>query len=267
MFLSLCLLFFRKPLVSLFPTLFKQNLLSFIHLVSPSVPQASVLQLLQCLSQESIQSPWVSVLSRQLKRNLGCHTEEGLYTSECSQRLKNLTQRLVDQDETSGWAQCLSGHAVYPVPQHASISTVQGTQKKRKMSFVTQDSDWEKSGQPSKRVKVNESEEDIAAAGLSGQDATSGGSEEVLSAEAILENQEAKPNSLCNDLPGHMKVRVQFVDNGVLHRINCTCIELSLMSFFLSQVSVLQIKDLLESPTEVREKDVCSIKGTAVIFF
>lgn len=233
MFLSSCPLFFRKPLVSLFPTLFKQNLLSFIHLVSPSVPQASVLQLLQCLSQESIQSPWVSVLSRQLKRNLGCHTEEGLYTSECSQRLKNLTQRLVDQAETSGWAQCLNGHAVDPVPQHASISTVQGTQKKRKMSFVTQDSNGEESGQPSKRVKVNKSEEDIAAAaGLSGQDATSGGSGEVPSADAILENQEAKPNSLCNDLPGHMKVRVQFVDNGDLHRINCTCIEPSLMSFF-----------------------------------
>lgn len=245
-------------MVSLFPALFKQNLLSFIHLVFPSVPQASVLQLLQCLRQESIQSPWVSVLSRQLERNFGSHTEEGLYTSECNQRLKNLTHRLVGQTEISGWTQCLSDHAADPVLQHESIVPGQGTQKKRKMSFVIQDTDGEESGQQSKRVKISMTEEDLAAAGLSGQEPTSGGLEEVPSADATLQNQEAKPDSPCNDLLDHMKVRAQFVHHGVLHRIKCTCIELKLL-LLLSQVSVLQIKDLLESPTEVREKGFCSM--------
>lgn len=212
--------FFRKPLVSLFPTLFKQNLLSFIHLVSPCVPQYAVLQLLQCLSHESIQSPWVSILSRQLERNLGPHTEQGLYTPECSQRLKKLTQRLVGQVETSGWSQCLSGHAIDSVLGQESTLLGQGTQKKRKMSFVTQDSDGEETGQQSKRVKVVKCEEDLAAAaGLSGQEATSGGSEEVLSAGAPLENQEAAPDSPCHDLPEHMKVRAQFVHHVILNRI------------------------------------------------
>lgn len=225
MFISPCIHFFfflpRKPLVSLFPTLFKQNLLSFIHLVASSVPKASVLKLLQCLNQESSQSPWVSALSRQLQRNLGCRTEEGLYTTECSQRLKNLTQRLVDQGGTSEWAQCLSGQAVDPVLRQKSILTSQGTQKKRKMSFVTQNSDGEEeSGQPSKRVKVNESEEDLAPAGLSGQEASSRGSEEVPAAEAAVENEEVIPDSPCNELPEHMKVRAKFLHPWVLHRIS-----------------------------------------------
>lgn len=223
LFLSPYLLF-RKPLVSLLPTLFKQNLLSFIHLVSPSVPQASVLQLLKCLSQESIQSPWVSVLSRQLERKLGRHTEERLYSSECSQRLKNLTQRLVGQADTSEWAQYLSDHAVDPVLQHESTS--QGTQKKRKISFVTCESDGEESKQQSKRVKVDNSEEDLAAAGLSGQDVTSGRSEVIPSADTTLENQGAKPDSPCNDLPDHMKVRAQFVHHGVLCRISVHALNL-----------------------------------------
>lgn len=230
--------FFRKPLVSLFPTLFKQNLLSFIHLVSPCVPQAAVLQLLQCLSHESIQSPWVSVLSRQLERNLGPHTEQGLYTPECSQRLKKLTQRLVGQVETSGWAQCLSGHAIDPLLGQESMLLGQGTQKKRKMSFVTQDSDGEETGQQSKRVKVDKCEEDpAAAAGLSGQEATSGGSEEVLSAGAPLENQEAAPDSPCHDLPEHMKVRAQFVHHVVLNWIRwCTYIELSFDDVYVTGI-------------------------------
>lgn len=213
--------FFRKPLVSLFPTLFKQNLLSFIHLVFPCVPRAAVVQLLQCLSHESSQSPWVSVLSRQLERNLGPHTDQGLYSSECSQRLKKLTQRLVGQAETSGWAQCLSGHDIDRVLLNDSPLLGQGTQKKRKMSFVTQDSDGEETGQQSKRVKVDKCEEDLADAGLSGQEATSGGSQAVLSADGPLENQEAVPDSPCHDLPEHMKVRAQFVHHMVLNSLRC----------------------------------------------
>lgn len=146
------------------------------------------------------------MLSRQLERNLGCHTK-GLYTSECSQRLNKLAQGLVGQAETSGWAHCTSGHAVDPVLQHESVFTSQATQKKRKMSFVTQGSDGEESGQQSKRVKLDKSDEDLAAAGCSGQEATSRGAEEVPSADAALENQETKPDSSVNDLPDHMKVR------------------------------------------------------------
>lgn len=200
-------LYCRKPLVSLFPTLFKHNLLSFIHLLFPRVPQAAVLQLLQCLRQESIQSPWVSVMSRQLERNFGCHTK-GLYTSECNQRLRSLTQSLVGQAETSEWAQCTSGHPVDQALQQESVFTSQATQKKRKISVVTQDSDGEESRQQSKRVKADISDEDAAAVGCGAQEAAS---EEVSPADSTRETQETKPDNLCNDLPDQMKVRVLLV--------------------------------------------------------
>lgn len=171
-------------------------------------------------------------MSRQLERDLGIHTEEGFYTPECSQRLKKLTQRLLGQGETSGWAKCISGHTVDPVLLHESTLLDQGTQKKRKISLVTQDSDGEENGQQSKRIKVDKHREDIAAPGRSGQEATFGGSEGVLFSGAPLENQEATTDSPCHDLPEHMKVRAQFAHHVVLHMIRlCMCIELSSIVF------------------------------------
>lgn len=199
---------FRKPLVSLFPALFKQNLLSFIHLVSPCIPRSSVLQLLKCLSQDSNPNPWVSSLVRQLDRNMGAHSEEALYTPECGQRLKELSQRFVGAGETGGWARCLSGHTMGSVIQNDSPLSDWGTQRKRKISFVTQDSDGDETGQRGKRIKVDYcGGEDLDAAGLSGKEARSGGTGGNASADTPIKDLHAAPDSPCHDLPEHMKVR------------------------------------------------------------
>lgn len=186
---------FRKPLLSLFPALFKQNLLSFIHLVSPCIPQSSVLQLLKCLSQDSNPNPWVSSLVRQLERNMGAHIEEALYTPECGQRLKELLHRLVGAGETGGWAKCLSGYTMDSVIQSESPLSEWGTHRKRKISFVTQDSDGDETGQQGKRIKVDNCDDDLDAAGLS------------VKADTPLEDLQAAPDSPCHELPEHMKVR------------------------------------------------------------
>uniref|UniRef100_A0A3Q3VTR1 Fanconi Anaemia group E protein C-terminal domain-containing protein n=1 Tax=Mola mola TaxID=94237 RepID=A0A3Q3VTR1_MOLML len=143
-----------KPLVCLLPALFKHNLMTFIHLVYPLLPRTAVLQLLQCLSQDPHPSPWVSTLVKQLERNMGAHIEEPLCTPQCSQRLKELSQRLVGLGETGGWAKYFSGPTVESGTLINSGLSEQGA-KKRKGSLVILDSDGEETGQQCKRIKTD----------------------------------------------------------------------------------------------------------------
>ncbi|KAM3618618.1 uncharacterized protein V6R79_022590 [Siganus canaliculatus] len=206
-----------KPLVCLFPALFKRNLLSFIYLVYPILPRTTILHLLKCLSQDPHPNPWVSVLSKLLERNLGL-SEGPLFSPQCSQRLKELSQRLVGDSESGGWTKYYSGQTVATGSQRESEL---GTQRKRKSSDVALDSDGEETGQQSKRIKM-----DIC--GSKGQDAeeetvkeeTPGKSECDAPAETGVRELQAAPESQSNDLPEHIKV------------------------------SFLQIKDLLENQTE-----------------
>ncbi|XP_073325878.1 Fanconi anemia group E protein [Pagrus major] len=208
-----------KPLVCLFPPLFKQNLLSFIHLVYPVLPRTAVLHLLKCLSQDPHPSPWASALVRQLQRNLGAQSEEPLHTPLCSQRLKELSQRLVGVDETGGWAKCFSGQGVESGSQ--SGSSEPGTQRKRKSSFVTQELDGEEPRQQSKRIKMDiYGSECLDAEQQSAKDEISGSLESDAPAEMPAEELQPSSDSPCDVLPEHIKA------------------------------SVLQIKELLESQTE-----------------
>ncbi|XP_040909161.1 Fanconi anemia group E protein [Toxotes jaculatrix] len=208
-----------KPLVCLFPSLFKQNLLSFIHLVHSVLPQTSVLHLLKCLSQDPHPNPWVTTLGRQLERGLGVHNEEPLYTPLCSQRLKELTQRLAGVGETSGWAKCLSGQTIESGSQSASGLLELGTQRKRKSSFVSPDSGGEEMGQQSKRIKMDVcGSECVDAEEQSANEETSGRFEKDAAEETPAEELQPAPDT--DSLPEHIKV------------------------------SVLQIKELLESHTE-----------------
>ncbi|XP_047449257.1 Fanconi anemia group E protein [Mugil cephalus] len=141
-----------KPLVCLFSVVFKKNLLSFIHLIRSVLPEMTVHNLLKCLSQDSRPNPWVTALSRQLGRNLGTHHEEPLYTTPCSQRLKELSQRLVGFSETNGWAKCFSSQES---ESQGAFDLASGTQRKRKSSLVNLDSEDEEVGQMSKRVKTD----------------------------------------------------------------------------------------------------------------
>ncbi|KAM7412003.1 hypothetical protein PAMA_021802 [Pampus argenteus] len=206
-----------KPLVCLFPALFIQNLLSFMHLVHSVLPPTTVLRVLKCLSQDHHPSLWVTALVKQLERNLRAHNEEPLYTPLCSHRPGELSQRFAGSSETGGWARCFSSQTVQSETQSASCLSELGTQRKRKSSFVTLDSDGEETGQQCKRIKTNVcSGERVDAEEQSTNEDMSGGLEDDAAAEAPAE--ELQP--VVATLPEHIKV------------------------------SVLQIKELLECQTE-----------------
>lgn len=209
------------PLVWLFTALLKKNLLSFIHLVYLSLPCPPVLHLLKCLCQDPHRTPWMTAMIRQLERNLEVHNEEPLYTPHCGQRLKELSQRLVGSDETGGWAKCFSRQT--SECERASGSSELGTQRKRKGSFLALDSDGEDTGQESKRIKVEvcgseslDDEEKSATTELSGRL----GNDAPAETPAEERTPAAAAESPSDVLPEHIKV------------------------------SVLQIKELLESQTE-----------------
>ncbi|KAF3860378.1 hypothetical protein F7725_000633 [Dissostichus mawsoni] len=208
------------PLVWLFTALLKKTLLSFIHLVYLSIPCPPVLHLLKCLSQDPHRTPWMTAMIRQLERNLEVHNEEPLYTPHCGQRLKELSQRLVGSDETGGWAKCFSRQT--SECERASGSSELGTQRKRKGSFLALDSDGEDTGQESKRIKVEvcgseslDDEEKSTTTELSGRLGNDAPAETPAE-----ERTPAAAESPSDVLPEHIKV------------------------------SVLQIKELLESQTE-----------------
>ncbi|KAG7520937.1 hypothetical protein JOB18_038942 [Solea senegalensis] len=209
-----------KPLVCLFPPLFKQNLLSFIYLIHSVLPQRSVLHLLKCLSRDPHPNPWISAVGQQLKRSLGVHNEEPLYTPLCSQRLKELSQHLIVNGETGGWAQCLSGQREGFESQGDSGSSEVGTQRKRKLCLVTLDSSDEDAGQHSKRTKTDVCDIDrVDAEERNVNEETSERLERDVPTATPAE--ELQPAPVTSDfLPEYIKV------------------------------SVLQIKELLESQTE-----------------
>lgn len=204
-FLTCC----SKPLVCLFPVLFKQNLLSFIYLVHPALPQTSVLHLLKCLSQDPHPNPWVTAMGRQLERCLGAHNEEPLYTPLCGQRLQELSQRLGGFGASGGWI-CLSGQTAESASQSVSGLPELGTQRKRKGSFVTLDSDGEEMVQQSKRMKVDVCDsERVDAEELSVHEETSGKLERASPAETPAEELLPVPGSPCDALPNHIKVELR----------------------------------------------------------
>ena len=192
-----------KPLVSLFPASLKQNLLSFVYLIHSALPQTSVLRLLKCLSQDPRPDPWISALCRQIRRSVGVHDEEPLYTPHCSQRLKELSQRLVVRGETGGWAKC--DQTVESGSQSASSLSELGTQRKRKVSLVTVDSGDEETGQQSKRIRMDVCGSEQKAEEQDVHEETS----ERLERETPAEELQPAPDCQSESLPEHIKVREQ----------------------------------------------------------
>ncbi|XP_024149302.1 Fanconi anemia group E protein [Oryzias melastigma] len=145
-----------KPLVCLFPTTFKQNLLSFLYLVQPSLPESTILPLLKCLVQETGSSPWVTALVKQLEGRSKTHHEQPMCTNRCAQRLKELSKRLVGSGEVTGWAKCFSSPTTSSELKDMPEISEPGSQRKRKGSFIHLDSDSEETGQHSKRRKTED---------------------------------------------------------------------------------------------------------------
>ncbi|XP_034028196.1 Fanconi anemia group E protein isoform X2 [Thalassophryne amazonica] len=210
-----------KPLVCLFPALFKQNLLSFIHLVHSVLPRATVIHLLECLHLEPQQNSWVTALIKQLERNLGINSNEPLCSPQCSQRLTELLQRLRGAGETSGWAELFNGQT--ETCQRVSVASDGRTQMKRKGSFVSVDSEGDEMEQQSKRMKMgffNSEDHDAEEKELNASEEETSHRLEAFPHNGPAEELQPAPKSLCDVLPEHVKV------------------------------SGLQIKELLESQAE-----------------
>lgn len=192
-----------KPLVCLFPTLFKQNLLTFISLVHQLLPQTAVHNLLVCLSQDPQRSPWVSALMRHLERSIGVHSGEPLCTPVCSQRLKQLSQQCVGPGGTRGWADCFGD--LVKDSGTLSHSSERGTQKKRKSSRISLDSHGEETEQHSKRPKVDLcSNEGFDVAEQSMKEELSEKLESTVPSEGADKNMQPATDS--EILPQHIKV-------------------------------------------------------------
>lgn len=139
---------------------------------------------------------------------MGGHSEEPLYTPLCSQRIKELSQCLVGFGETGGWAKCFSSHAVESEAQSKSGLSEQGTQRKRKGSFVTLDSDGEEAGQQGKRMKMDVcGREHLDAAEQSTKEGESERLESDAPAETSDEELQPAPDSPCDALPEHIQVQ------------------------------------------------------------
>lgn len=177
-----------------------------------------MLQLLECLRQEARPDPWVAALLIQLERDLGAPAEKPLYTSLCGQRLTELCRGLVGLGGAGGWAKCFTG------PQAASVSqsgSEPGTQRKRKSSLVTPDSDTEETGQQSKRIKVDFSPvggncgtEGPTAEKRGATEETSGGPGDVPT-EASAEELKPAADSVCGALSEQIQVnRISLLSTG-----------------------------------------------------
>ncbi|XP_047223247.1 Fanconi anemia group E protein [Girardinichthys multiradiatus] len=144
-----------KPLVCLFPPLFKQNLLTFLYLVYSAVPVPAVILLLKCLRQDSKPTPWVRTQSRLLERKLEMNHKDPLYSEQCSQKLKKLLERLGGFCETGGWADCFNSQTEeYETHAGPDLSEPE-TQRKRRASFDHVDADSKETVQESKRMKMD----------------------------------------------------------------------------------------------------------------
>ncbi|KAJ8017105.1 hypothetical protein DPEC_G00014310 [Dallia pectoralis] len=213
-----------KPLVCLFPVAFQQSLLSFLHLVHPELPQASLLRLLDCLSQEEpIPDPWVSVLVVQLRRDLGAPLgKNSLFTTQCRDKLRGLCKCLKGGGKATGWASYFEG----PLEPQPSTSQT-GPQvvvlcRKRKSSHVEQDSEPEAhSGQQSKRMKLSLSpavEIDGSCCSLAAVEGTvgqkdkieSGGDDDDGTDVRVCEDLQQPEGTvfLSNSLPEHVKASI-----------------------------------------------------------
>ncbi|KAM8863837.1 Fanconi anemia group E protein isoform 2-T2 [Spinachia spinachia] len=194
-----------RPLVCLFPALFKQNLLSFIYLVHSLLPRTPVLNLLKCLEQDHHSSPWVVALVRQLNRVLGDHNDPPLYTLLCSQRLEALAQRSVSFGETAGWAVCFRNPTVESDSPHEPGLSEVATKRKRKASSVTVDSDCEEMEQERKRKKMEVRASECHKVDQWGANEIAGSSKSEAAAETLCDKLQLQQDGPCDALPEHLK--------------------------------------------------------------
>ncbi|CAL9702959.1 unnamed protein product [Knipowitschia caucasica] len=191
-----------KPLVCLFPPLLQQNLLVFVYHLHHILPQSSVSHLLECIKQDLTSNTWVASLVTQLERQLEIDKNKPLFSAQCSQRLSLLLQALPCNDKPAeGWATAF--HVDPASTQSASTAPCQPSQRKRKSSDISRDSDSEDVNQQNKRMRVDLCvDEDVGTKREEDREEELPGA--VVSSEAIDPPLDG-PSDI---LPEHMKVAV-----------------------------------------------------------
>lgn len=201
-----------KPMVCLFPTLFKHNFLAFLHHVQHLLPQNTVQHVLECIKEDALPNTWITSLVTQLERQLDIDNQATLFSAQCGQRLMDLSKRLQCAGKAGGWTSCFQAS---PPPESTGSTSFQvGPQIKRKSNAVDQDSDGEEASQQNKRMRVDLGDEgDVSIE--QGTRREPSGAETEASSEAL-----PSPPDVHDTLPESKKV------------------------------AVLQLKDSLESHTE-----------------
>ncbi|XP_062854417.1 Fanconi anemia group E protein [Trichomycterus rosablanca] len=211
-----------KPLVCQFPAAFKCDLLCFLHLLHPRLPQDSVLSLLHCLRQETEQNPWASVLISQLRKDLEDVDlkEVTLLTPKCVLHLEGLCDRFKDRQDSGGWDLCLNEHETAKLFTDGERDSFQ---KKRKNENSDHHLNAETDGPQSKRRKTELVDQDETE--LVDQDETEGEEvavdqeeSDVVTLQTDKEQEGISPGSQLvsqkssmSILPDHIKTAVHLI--------------------------------------------------------
>uniref|UniRef100_A0A8C6U3V6 FA complementation group E n=1 Tax=Neogobius melanostomus TaxID=47308 RepID=A0A8C6U3V6_9GOBI len=203
-------LLLKRPMVCLFPALFKQNLLTFIHQLHHLLPQTTLLHVLECIKRDSLPNTWVTSLTTQLEREVDIDHEEPLFSAKCGQRLTDLSQRLYSDRKAAGWASCFQA-----TPSHSALESAGSIlsqvlpHRKRKNSPIEQDSDSEEVSQQKKRTRVELCDDEDVSIELSQREGPSG-----AEAWPSSETQPPSPYLPHDILPETIKVRTHEWDQN-----------------------------------------------------
>lgn len=205
-----------KPVVCLFPVLFKQNLLVFIHQIHHLLPQTTLHHVLKCIKQDPLPNTWVTSMVTQLERRIDFDQNKPLFSAQCNNRLMDLSQQLHSSRKTGGWDYCFqAAHSHSTLESKASTLSQFLPIRKRKSGVDILNSDNDGINQQNKRMRVDLCDSEDVYHELSKR-------EETPDAETLA-SPEAPP------LPSH-------VSNDSLPDT--------------IKVAVLQLKDLLKSRSE-----------------
>lgn len=179
----------------------------------------------------------MSALISQLERNIGVHSGEPLCTPICSQRIKQLSQKCVSPGGTRGWADCFGGLVKGSGTLTSSLE--QWTQKKRKSSQISLDSDGDETVQQRKRSKMDVcSQQCVDAAEQKTKDTP-----EILQSVVLSEGTDEKiqpatdSESLIDVLPQHMKVTDHLISVRCLFYFqNCNFVAHKLLIWIIIQL-------------------------------
>ncbi|KAG7472543.1 hypothetical protein MATL_G00109770 [Megalops atlanticus] len=216
-----------KPLVCLFPVVFKRNLLSFLHLAHTELPRPALTRLLDCLSQDPSQDYWMQALLGQLRQDLRQKDpiNNPLLTPQCRERLGELCDILradngARAEERVSWFRrfvsdppqnSVEPLAVLDPPLNGAELLSGEVQRKRKNEDADANVDGEEAGSQSKRRRMDWGNEGLLSS--KDEDLEMGGSHlhgdtENLPTVDTVEPQQLSPVGSAGTLPEHIKASI-----------------------------------------------------------